>query len=674
MGYNHKMNTFRHRIHWLQRTASAGKSIALTCALVLVVNLASTVGNKSYEGFALSLISVAYADDDDRKREEKERERAREDQKEAQERAEKEAKRARKEAQERAEKEAKRASKEAEQRKKEQERQRAKAKRDNELKQAKSSSKRKTESSSKSTSRSTSKESSERNETKTYKSASRNSEEEAKRDEQDDNNYQDSSKENADDKREDERQQKAYEVEQNDEKLDTLAKVFKKIFSPGKSKSKPTSKSASKSNSQTEKTKNAAKTATTTTKPVSRRARRRFYPPITARARFVPNEVLATNMSPRSVFRARRLGFKVRRGASFARLNLRVNRLIAPRGMSAGRARRLLRRKLPDSRYTLNRVYRIYHAALGREPRPSRKLIERVPRGRSFRRCGTGKCYASKAIRWSKKLRNCARSVKVGVIDTGYDKNHPALRGGPVRIHDAKIASQQRPLAPSRHGTGVLALLTGNPKTTTAGLIPGAEFFMADVFFADKAGRPVSDTNSMLNALALMDAYDVDIINLSLTGPKDPMIANAISALSKKGVIIVAAAGNGGPAAPPSYPAAYSQVIAVTAVNKRLGSYRYANRGSYIDIAAPGVDIWTAMPGNKAGYQSGTSFAAPYVTAVVAAMFRHNGPMSKTQILKQITTRDLGARGRDKIYGRGLVLAPRRCRSGPAIAKAGFTQ
>ena len=111
---------------------------------------------------------------------------------------------------------------------------------------------------------------------------------------------------------------------------------------------------------------------------------------------------------------------------------------------------------------------------------------------------------------------------------------------------------------------------------------------------------------------------------MSLAGPKDAFLGKTVREMSAEGVVFVAAAGNGGPAAAPSFPAAYDEVIAVTAVDRRLKSYVYATRGSHIDLAAPGVEIWAALPGGREGTLTGTSFAAPYVTAVIAAMYASN--------------------------------------------------
>jgi subtilisin family serine protease len=168
-----------------------------------------------------------------------------------------------------------------------------------------------------------------------------------------------------------------------------------------------------------------------------------------------------------------------------------------------------------------------------------------------------------------------------------------------------------------------------------------------------------------------MDRMQVQIINLSLSGPSDDLVKTAIAKMSRTravdgvtrpGAIFIAAAGNGGPGAPPSYPAAYAEVVAVTAVGKDLRSYRRANQGDYIDIAAPGIDIWTALPDGRQGFQTGTSFATPYVTAVVASIYRSLPRVrTKTAVLQRLPFQDLGVPGPDRVYGRGLVNAPASC-------------
>jgi subtilisin family serine protease len=131
--------------------------------------------------------------------------------------------------------------------------------------------------------------------------------------------------------------------------------------------------------------------------------------------------------------------------------------------------------------------------------------------------------------------------------------------------------------------------------------------------------------------------------------------------MSQDGVIFIAAAGNDGPSAAPLFPAAYPTVIAVTAVNNELHNYPYANRGDQIDVAAPGVNIWSAVPDAREGYHTGTSFAVPYVTASVATIYRDTTHIDKKEMLDQLAVIDLGPSGRDPIYGRGLMMAPAGC-------------
>jgi subtilisin family serine protease len=129
-----------------------------------------------------------------------------------------------------------------------------------------------------------------------------------------------------------------------------------------------------------------------------------------------------------------------------------------------------------------------------------------------------------------------------------------------------------------------------------------------------------------------------------------------------RGLIMVAAAGNNGSTAEPAYPAAYPDVIAVTAIDAEKHVYKYANRGGYIDFAAPGVRIWTASPGGGR-YQSGTSFASPYVS-VLSALAVAEGQRPQPDDIRALLLQDvidLGAPGRDSTFGWGLVGTEARC-------------
>ena len=187
-------------------------------------------------------------------------------------------------------------------------------------------------------------------------------------------------------------------------------------------------------------------------------------------------------------------------------------------------------------------------------------------------------------------------------------------------------------------------------------------------------GSMATDTVSLIAALKWMGDNGVKIVNMSIAGPRDDLVREKIEELSGKGMIFVAAAGNEGPLAEPAYPAAYPEVIAVTAVTQDKRNYRYANRGGHIDVAAPGVDIWTAVPGGKEGYHSGTSFAAPHVTGILALLPRDNPAANKNDILDGLPVVDLGTPGRDPVYGRGLLVAPSFCTPPETVASAGSLQ
>lgn len=398
---------------------------------------------------------------------------------------------------------------------------------------------------------------------------------------------------------------------------------------------------------------------------------------------FKGGELLASNLSPGARHRAVARGFQISSAHSFATLGALLTSLTLPSDMSTSQARAYLQEIAPEASIGVNQRYRLYT--------PSNEDEDKAGRGASeFARetggCVSERCYGAAVIGWKSHLAKCARDVRIGVIDTGIDMTHPALKRH--RIYVGKIGPTSQVANSELHGTGVLALLAGDARSSTPGLIPGATFYVADIFFPDEKGQPISTTIHLLAALEWMAQLDVHIVNLSLSGPKDALVQGLIVAMSKPhkttsgtsqmGTVFVAAAGNGGPGAAPSYPAAYSEVVAVTAVSKDLRSYRRANHGDYIDVAAPGVNIWTALPDGRQGFQSGTSFATPYVTAVVAAVYKGlTDTKSKEEMLQRISTQDLGAPGRDRIYGRGLVQAPAGCemasRPRPRVLTAPWT-
>ena len=154
-------------------------------------------------------------------------------------------------------------------------------------------------------------------------------------------------------------------------------------------------------------------------------------------------------------------------------------------------------------------------------------------------------------------------------------------------------------------------------------------------------------------------------MNLSIAGDDNKIVRKAFGLARRQNMILVAAVGNWGRADKPAYPAAYQHVVAVTATKGAELVYSHANSGKYVDFAAPGVGIYTALPGGGGKPQSGTSFATPYIT-VMAAILARAGKAPDAETLRKLlgrATRDLGRPGKDEIFGFGAVKAKPICSS-----------
>jgi hypothetical protein len=373
-----------------------------------------------------------------------------------------------------------------------------------------------------------------------------------------------------------------------------------------------------------------------------------------ARGSFVDHEVLAVGLTPSSISRVRQLGFGVNETGLEQEQGALLT-LYAPTGVDSLQAIALLRRELPRDAFHLNRIYRPYNTAQddpgGTQPPPGQ------PDGAAG--CTGDRCYGRAAIGWRERFTDCARGINVGVIDTDADLRHPAFSGR--KITRKNFLADGKQSSADGHGTSVLALLAGEPHSGTPGLIPEAEFFFGNIFFTDTNGETITDTVSLLKALEWMESQRTKIVNMSFSGPEDGLVQVRLKSMRARGIAFTAAAGNQGPAAVPSYPAAYPEVVAVTAVGKDMRVYLSANRGPYVDVAAPGVRIWTAVPGARGGYRTGTSFAVPFATAILALQQPDSLSAAKEDLLDRMKTAELGPKGRDSIYGRGLLQAPEEC-------------
>lgn len=232
----------------------------------------------------------------------------------------------------------------------------------------------------------------------------------------------------------------------------------------------------------------------------------------------------------------------------------------------------------------------------------------------------------------------------VGVIDGG-------VSGAAVTAGFASGAPRG-----NDHGTAVASLIAGSG--SVRGGLPGARIASADVYGSDPAG---GNATAIAKALGWMVQQRIAVVTISLVGPANPILGKVVAAAQARGLVIVAAVGNNGPAAPPGYPASYPGVIAVTGVDGKDRALIEAGRAGHLDYAAPGADMMAAGVGSRAFRVRGTSFAAPLVAATIARFYPAPGNPRSALARVDAIARDLGAKGADKVYGRGLVCS--ECRT-----------
>lgn len=235
-------------------------------------------------------------------------------------------------------------------------------------------------------------------------------------------------------------------------------------------------------------------------------------------------------------------------------------------------------------------------------------------------------------------------SARIGLIDTDVDETHPALKSLALAEADFVTIGELRPQG---HGTAVASILAHE--------LPGAQPVQAaSVFFLSEDGTTGATSASLVRAMDWMIAQKVAVINFSLTGPPNKALEKMVKAGQEAGIVIVAAVGNDGPAARPLYPAAYPGVVGVTAVDADGKIYRWANRGEQVAVAARGVDVEIARPGGATLKDSGTSFAAPIVSAWFARALANEAGGEPMRLI-QAAAQPAGKGERDQTYGFGIL-------------------
>jgi hypothetical protein len=239
-------------------------------------------------------------------------------------------------------------------------------------------------------------------------------------------------------------------------------------------------------------------------------------------------------------------------------------------------------------------------------------------------------------------------NVTIAVIDSGVDARHPELANSIADNFDALGSAE----GPHVHGTGIAGAIAAHARLM--GSAPEARIIAIRAFGGANGGAE-SSSYIILRSLNYAAEHGAQIVNMSFAGPKDAVIERAIAATAARGLVLIAAAGNAGAKSPPLYPAANPNVIAVSATDQQDRLFAASNRGNYIAVAAPGVDIFLPAPDGKYQMTSGTSFSAAYVSGVAALLLERNYTLKpealRTTLAK--TARDLGSPGRDDLFGDG---------------------
>ena len=264
------------------------------------------------------------------------------------------------------------------------------------------------------------------------------------------------------------------------------------------------------------------------------------------------------------------------------------------------------------------------------------------------------------------------KTVRVAVIDSRIDPKLADLDGSIAKSFNAVAGSDK----PHPHGTSIAGAIVSHGRLT--GIAPGAELF-AVTAFDDSPGVAKGTSFAIYKGLQWAADNAVRVVNMSFAGPADPLLQKMLTAAYDKGMVLIAAAGNAGPQSPPLYPAADPDVIAVTATDKDDKLFPGANRGRYIAVAAPGVEIIALAPDDKIQFSTGTSIAAAHVSGIAALLLEHDPSLKPSDIRAALiaTVKQIGQPKPDSDFGAGLVSAYRAVMwldRSPAPAADGGTQ
>jgi subtilisin family serine protease len=242
----------------------------------------------------------------------------------------------------------------------------------------------------------------------------------------------------------------------------------------------------------------------------------------------------------------------------------------------------------------------------------------------------------------------------VAVVDTGVQSDHPDLKGRLVKGVNI-VDPGSPPEDDVGHGTHVAGIIAArvNNREGVAGLTWYTKIMPVKALDSTGAGS----TYSVAQGVIWAADHGANVINMSLGNYAEAQfLHDAIKYAHDKGVLVVAASGNDNTDRP-GYPAAYPEVLAVAATDPGGGKAEYSNYGDYIDVAAPGTSIASTYPGSRYASLSGTSMASPHVAALASLIQAANPRLSNTEVMDILrhTAQDLGAEGKDNVYGYGQI-------------------
>lgn len=258
--------------------------------------------------------------------------------------------------------------------------------------------------------------------------------------------------------------------------------------------------------------------------------------------------------------------------------------------------------------------------------------------------------------------------VKVAILDTGIDYNHPDLntnyKGGyDFVFNDADPMDDSTGISVNSHGTHAAGIIAAqNNGVGPVGVAPKADIYAVKVL--DGAGFGMA--SFIISGLEWAMINGADIISMSIESTENnPALLEAINAANNSGILLVAAGGNDRTGTGTvKYPAAYDAVIAVTAIDQNGLKASFSPIDPKIEISAPGVNVLSTVIGGGYGTRSGTSMAAPHATGAAALIFSSNFPdvngdgkrdhMDVREIIRN-SAFDVGDPGHDNIYGYGLL-------------------